>query len=104
MRDKSYEITCTHSGPDSTPIYVDLEGTLVSTDLLWESLITLVRTHPVDMLRVPLWALRGRSYLKHQLADRVELDVKTLPYRPELLRYLEAEKLRGRRRGTRHRQ
>jgi 4-hydroxybenzoate polyprenyltransferase/phosphoserine phosphatase len=78
------------------PLYVDLDGTLVATDLLWESTLDLVRTHPHEAWRLPLWLSRGRSHLKVRVAERVELEVATLPYRPEVLEYLRREHAAGR--------
>ena len=39
--------------PDQ-PLFVDLDGTLVRTDLLWEALCLLVRTHPRKALALPV--------------------------------------------------
>jgi phosphoserine phosphatase len=75
---------------------VDLDGTLIASNLLWESLVRLARQHPLLLLLVPLWLLRGKAYLKEQLAARVRLDPATLPYRPDVLAFLREEKARGR--------
>ena len=40
--------------------------------------------------------IKGRSQLKAQLADLVVVDVATLPYRSDLLAYLQEEKQKGR--------
>ena len=42
---------------------VDLDGTLVATDLLWESLLSAIRTRPWVLLQAPLWLLRARADL-----------------------------------------
>jgi len=81
----------------TAPVYVDLDGTLIATDVLWESLCLLARRRPADLLRAPFWFLRGRAVLKRELARRVEPDVGRLPYRPEVLRYLQAQRGAGRR-------
>jgi hypothetical protein len=39
---------------------VDLDGTLLSTDLLWESFLSAVGRHLWILLVVPFWLLRGR--------------------------------------------
>ena len=78
------------------PLCVDLDGTLVSTDLLWEGLFLLLRTHPRAALSVPFWACRGKAWLKSRVADHVSLDVETLPYTPEVLTYLKRERGLGR--------
>jgi phosphoserine phosphatase len=43
-----------------------------------------------------LWMLEGKAHLKHQLANRCVPDPVTLPYRTEVLAFLEEQKLRGR--------
>lgn len=80
----------------ATPLYVDLDGTLIATDLLWESFFELARRRPWELWRVPLWVLGGRARLKQELADRVQLDVEALPYRPEVLEYVRSARAQGR--------
>jgi 4-hydroxybenzoate polyprenyltransferase/phosphoserine phosphatase len=75
---------------------VDLDGTLIHTDLLYESLLMLVRQSPLYVLRLPLWLMRGRAYLKQQVASRVKPDVVNLPYNQALLAELRRERARGR--------
>ncbi len=38
------------------PLAVDLDGTLIATDLLWEGLFLLLRKNPLYLFLVPLWA------------------------------------------------
>lgn len=78
------------------PLAVDLDGTLVATDLLLESCLLLLKQKPLYLLRVPFWLLRGRAYFKRRLARQVIPDAATLPYRGDVLRYLKGEKERGR--------
>src|ERR1700722_12622234 len=79
------------------PLYVDLDGTLIATDALWESLLLLVKQRPLDAARLPLWALRGKAYFKDQIALRVIPDPARLPYRPRMLEFLREQKQAGRR-------
>lgn len=76
---------------------VDLDGTLIATDLFWESLFLLLRSKPLTLLLLPFWLLRGKAALKAEIARRVELDPVDLPYRPEVLEWLTAERKEGRR-------
>lgn len=69
------------------PLCIDLDQSLVRTDLLWESLLGLIRTHPWKLLLVPWWLRRGRAYLKRTLAERGHVDVTSLPYRISILEY-----------------
>jgi len=78
------------------PLVVDLDGTLVKTDLLIESLFSLVRQEPLSIFALPLWLLRGRAHLKREIARRVRLDAQLLPYRTALLENLRFEHEKGR--------
>lgn len=79
------------------PLYVDLDGTLISTDLLYESLLALLRDHPLRALRVPVWLLRGRAFLKSRLAENYAIDAARLPYRKPVVEFLRAQSALGRR-------
>ena len=78
------------------PLVVDLDGTLVKTDLLVESASAFLVARPLHMLWLLGWLVRGRAVLKAQLAEAATIDVATLPYNQELLAWLEQEKARGR--------
>jgi 4-hydroxybenzoate polyprenyltransferase len=78
------------------PLCVDLDGTLVKSDTLVDSLLLLARSHPFQFLRAPLWALRGKANLKREVTARVTLSVEHLPYNRRLLEYLMAEHGSGR--------
>ena len=78
------------------PLVVDLDGTLAKTDLLIESLFSLVKQNPFYVLVLPFWLLKGRAFFKRQINQRVTLDVNSLPYDREFLDYLKGERSRGR--------
>lgn len=80
----------------SAPLFVDLDGTLIKTDLLVESFIGLLKRHPLLVLQVPFWLLRGKAYLKHKIAERIVLNPAALPYHAGLLDYLAAQREVGR--------
>lgn len=75
---------------------VDLDGTILATDTLWESLFVLLKRRPWTMLLLPMWLIKGKAYFKHQIAQRVDLDPATLPYRDDVLEMLRSEKESGR--------
>ena len=64
-----------------TVLCVDLDGTLLSTDILWESILLLLKKRPWKIINFPFWLLRGKAYLKRQVAQRVELCAASLPIR-----------------------
>ena len=72
----------------TTAVYVDLDGTLVHTDLLVESAVRFVFSRPFQAYRLIVWLARGKAHLKAQLAKRVELDPSSLPYNAALLDHL----------------
>ncbi len=81
----------------SIPVAVDLDGTLIATDLLWEGLFLLIKRSPLCLFMVPYWAFMGPARLKQEIAARVNLDPSMLPYRQELVERLKAERQAGRR-------
>lgn len=80
----------------AVPLGVDLDGTLVQTDLLLESYLALLKQRPLALFMLPLWLLRGKAHLKREIAKRVTLDVTCLPYREPLLAFLRVEHQAGR--------
>lgn len=79
-----------------TPLVVDLDGTLIHTDMLHESALKVLRDHPLSTLLIPLWLMRGKAVLKDQLASRLKFDASILPYNEQLLPWLRAQKSAGR--------
>lgn len=79
------------------PLYVDLDGTLIRSDLLHESLLALCKRDPAVMLQLPLWLREGRARFKRRIADRVDIDVATLPYSESFMDFLRQQAGSGRR-------
>lgn len=79
------------------PLVVDLDGTLIRTDLLVESLSQFLIQNPLAFFRPLLWLMRGKTTLKTELAQRVQLDVSALPYNTDVLDWLRVQKQAGRR-------
>lgn len=78
-------------------VVVDLDGTLLRTDLLYECLLALVRQKPWLLLLLPFWLLQGKAAFKSRLADHVTLDIDSMPANEGLVEWLAGEKARGRR-------
>ena len=87
----------TPAGTLSPPLYVDLDGTLIRSDLLLEGLCRLAREAPWSLWAVPFWLIRGKAYFKGRVAERVTVDPTLLPFHADFLAYLRAEKAKGRR-------
>lgn len=83
------------SNNNEPPIVIDLDGTLIHTDILHESMLSLLRDNPLYVLIFPFWLLRGKAALKFKIANRVDLDVATLPYNTSLIQWLKEERAAG---------
>jgi 4-hydroxybenzoate polyprenyltransferase/phosphoserine phosphatase len=79
-----------------TPLVVDLDGTLIRTDLLFESALKQARQAPHRVLAWPVWLARGKAQLKRGIATDTELDVPSLPYDDSLVDWLRTERAAGR--------
>ncbi len=75
--------------PRSKVICADVDGTVIATDLLYESLLSAIKKSPSVLFRVPFWFLRGLPILKRELAERSNLEVSHLPLNGEVVTYLQ---------------
>ncbi len=78
------------------PLCVDLDGTLLRTDMLYESCVGVIREKWSCLFQLPVWLLSGRARLKSELANRFTFDPALLPYNQEFLSFLKAEHEKGR--------
>jgi hypothetical protein len=81
---------------NAVPLVVDLDGTLIKTDLLVESAVRLVCMNPLYLFLFPFWLFLGKHVLKLEIARRVQLDPALLPYNQEFIHYLRAQRAAGR--------
>lgn len=84
-------------GAEVRPLVVDLDGTLIRTDLLVESVFALLKLNILFGFLLPLWLFKGKAALKHEIAARVDIDAGLLPYHAEFLTYLRDQYASGRR-------
>jgi 4-hydroxybenzoate polyprenyltransferase/phosphoserine phosphatase len=75
---------------------IDVDGTLLRMDLLFESILLLVKHKPWLLLLMPLWLTKGKAYLKKQLASYVSLASVQLRMHDDLVRFLKVESENGR--------
>jgi 4-hydroxybenzoate polyprenyltransferase/phosphoserine phosphatase len=81
---------------DQVPLCVDLDGTLIATDLLVEGLVAICGNRHV-LARLPRLFATNRARFKQNVAELAELDVSLLPYNRPLLAFLREQKASGRR-------
>jgi len=73
------------------PLIVDLDGTLIHTDLLVESALGLLHQNPFQVFNLVPSLLRGKAQLKHEIAKRVDFNAQWLPYNTPLIAWLREE-------------
>ena len=78
------------------PLCVDLDGTLVKSDTLVDSILVLARQRPAELLHIPGWIAEGKARFKQHVGAAVSLDVEYLPYNLPLLEWLRIEHGNGR--------
>ena len=78
------------------PLVVDVDGSLVSGDLLIEGLARFLVAFPFRLLALPFWLARGRATLKRRIARAVSLPPATLVLNPAVLDEIDAAKAMGR--------
>lgn len=88
--------TCVTTENASPVLCVDLDGSLLATDILWESILVLLKKQPWMFFVFPLWIAKGKAYFKRQVSSQVKLNAANLPFRQDVLKYLYEEKKRGR--------
>ena len=81
--------------PD-VPLIVDLDGTLIRSDLLIESAFAYLGSHPTSAHRL-VGALRnGKAALKTFIAQETQIDVSALPYDADVIALVESARSNGR--------
>jgi 4-hydroxybenzoate polyprenyltransferase/phosphoserine phosphatase len=78
------------------PLCVDLDGTLIESDLLLESALRLLKRNPLYLFLLPFWLLRSKATLKAEIARRIDLNPALLPYNSRFVEWLQSEKASGR--------
>ncbi len=79
------------------PVYVDLDGSLLRTDTLWESFAGALRARPLAAIGALARLVSGRAALKRRLADLGAPEAALLPRHAGFLAWLEQQRRAGRR-------
>lgn len=83
--------------PPLLPLVVDLDGTLLRSDLLLETGMAFVRSRPLQLLKSLGWLTKSKATLKEGLALATDIDVSVLPYDRQVIEIIETERKMGRR-------
>ena len=84
-----------NTSPD-LPLCVDLDGTFIRGDMLWDAILRLIRCNPLRLLQIPWWLLSGRQILKSRVIHNAPPPVLPPPINQRLLAFLQDEKSKGR--------
>jgi len=85
------------SGKILSELYIDIDGTLLRTDLLYEAAWEYVKFAPWRAIRLlAVLLFHGRAALKSYLARKVRIDPAKLPYERALIEYLTIQREIGR--------
>jgi hypothetical protein len=79
-----------------TPLIVDLDGTLIKSDLLFEAVFQRLGKDPTAIFHLLRALLKGKAYFKEMLAHTVQFDPALLPYDETILRLIEEAREAGR--------
>lgn len=69
---------------------IDLDGTLLKTDLLLEAMLALLSRNLLYLFALPLWLLKGKAGFKREVALRVSIDPRYLPYDERVVELLKS--------------
>lgn len=89
-------MTTTSETTPMRPLCIDLDGTLIKTDLLFESLLRMLATKPWMLLVLPFWLFQGKAHLKRRLAAFDIGEPALLPYDQRVIELLKANSQRER--------
>lgn len=78
------------------PLVVDLDGTILNSDLLYEGISWFLTKRLFKSISILTWMLKGKAYLKLQLALIHPIDPASLPYNQNLICWLKDQRSEGR--------
>lgn len=78
-----------NTGVRKPALCIDLDGTLLKSDLLLEAILAMLAKNPLLIFAIPFWLLKGKAGFKRRIATSIDLDVTTLPYDQRVLGMLE---------------
>ena len=80
----------------NVPLIVDLDGTLINTDLLHEGFLIFLKKNIFNLFRCLIWLINGKSNLKKNLSEHVKIPYELLPVNKNLVEFMKAESAKGR--------
>jgi phosphoserine phosphatase len=81
---------------DKVPLCVDLDGTLVDTDCLWEGCMQMLFRDFRNFARIACGFWRGRAWFKRQISQHSRFVAGALPFNSKVIALITTEKAAGR--------
>jgi 4-hydroxybenzoate polyprenyltransferase len=81
---------------NNKPLVVDLDGTLIASDILMEQAFQLIKVNPLNFFLLVYWLTKGFAVLKKEVFVRSQIRPELLPYRLEVLDFVKEQKQNGR--------
>lgn len=78
------------------PLAVDLDGTLIKTDLFTRAILRFCGAAPWNVLVLLAWLTQGRAHAKQRLTRLYPVDAASLPYDEALVAWLRQQRAAGR--------
>jgi 4-hydroxybenzoate polyprenyltransferase len=78
------------------PVIVDVDGTLILTDLLYETFFRTMGVRPLSIIDLLRSLSQGKARLKAALANLTTVEPATLPYDPQVRAIIDRAKMQGR--------
>lgn len=88
--------TCDGGAAVAPPLCVDLDGTLLRTEISHEQVLLVLRRRPRALLSLLRARIAGKAAFKRRLAEVISLDLDVLPLNEPLIEYLVEERAKGR--------
>ena len=77
------------------PVCIDLDGTLLRTDVLSEALVVYIVRYPWRLFNLLIWFLKGRAHLKERISEIIDLDMSVLPVNQQIVDLIYHYKTQG---------
>lgn len=81
---------------DTVPLVVDLDGTFIETDLLYEAFILLIKKNVFYIFSCLIWIIKGKAYFKSRVFELVDIQYRWLPFNKDVIDFLNTEFDNGR--------
>lgn len=83
------------NAPNKKVICVDLDGTFIKNDVTILSIKRFIQKCPGNIFKLIFWLLKSKAYMKHRVAQEIEINPAELDYNKVFETYLEYKKTQG---------